>query len=52
MPGKSSELLDALDHPIMFTFLIALVVAAWLALITWGAKAAGLPGLAALAQHP
>lgn len=52
MAKKSDELLDALDHPIVFTFLIALVVIGWLALITWGAKAAGLPGLASLAQHP
>lgn len=43
---------DSLDHPIFFTLCIALTTMAWLALITWGAKAAGLPGLAGLAQHP
>jgi len=41
-----------LDHPIFFTFAVSLVVMFWLAVITWGAKAAGIPGLAALAQHP
>jgi hypothetical protein len=50
--ASKNEVLNALDHPIVFTFLLALVVAAWLALITWGAKAVGLPGLAAFAQHP
>lgn len=43
---------ESLDHPIFFTLMIALTTVAWLSLITWGAKAAGLPGLAALAQHP
>lgn len=46
------ELLDALDHPIMFTFLLAIVVAAWLSLLTWAFKAANMPGPAALFQHP
>lgn len=46
------EVLDGLDHPITFTFAVALVVVVWLAIITWGAKAAGIPGLAALVQHP
>lgn len=46
------ELRHALDHPIFFTLLIALTTMAWLSILTWGAKAAGLPGLAGLAQHP
>lgn len=46
------EMLDSLDHPIFFTFFVALAVIAWMALITWFAKAANVPGLAALAQHP
>lgn len=52
MAKKSTELADALDHPIFFTFLIALVVAAWLAIFIWAAKAANLPGAAAFFQHP
>lgn len=43
---------DALDHPVFFLLVISIGVASVLALITWGAKAANLPGLAALAQHP
>jgi hypothetical protein len=43
---------SSLDHPIFFTFAVSLCVMFWLAVITWGAKAAGIPGLAALAQHP
>lgn len=52
MAGKAAELADALDHPISFTLLIALVVAAWLAVFTWLAKAAGAPGAASFFQHP
>lgn len=43
---------QTLDHPVAFTFLITLCVLGWAALLTWGAKKAGLSGLAALAQHP
>lgn len=50
--ARSGELAAALDHPVFFTFVVALVVAAWLAFLTWAAKAAGLPGLAAFTQHP
>lgn len=46
------EISRSLDHPIFFTFVIALTTVAWLALFTWAAKAAGVPGLAALVQHP
>lgn len=38
----------ALDHPIVFTFFVALVVAFWFAIFRWGAKAANLPGAANL----
>lgn len=41
-----------LDHPIVFVFLVTLAVLAMASLITYGAKAANLPGLASLAQHP
>jgi hypothetical protein len=44
--------MDALDHPVMFGFAITLVVLGFATLITYGAKAWGLPGLAAVAQHP
>lgn len=43
---------DSLDHPVFFLFVVAIGVASVLALVTWGAKAANLPGLASLAQHP
>lgn len=46
------RLLDALDHPVMFAFAMTLVVIGFASLITYGAKAAGWPGLAALSQHP
>jgi hypothetical protein len=49
--GKE-EILDGLDHPIFFTFVLTMVIVAWMAIITWGFKAANLPGPAALFQHP
>lgn len=52
MAGKRDEILEGLDHPIFFSMVLAIVVACWLAIFTYGAKAAGLPGLAALMQHP
>ena len=51
MAGRASELADALDHPIFFTLVVALVVAGWLAIFTWLAKANDLPGLAAVTEH-
>lgn len=50
--ADKSEVLDALDHPIFFSFAITLAVVGWLALLTWGSKAAGWSGPAALFQHP
>lgn len=47
-----SELLDGLDHPIFFSLVITIVVVAWLAIFTWGAKSVGWSGPAALFQHP
>lgn len=41
----------SLDHPVLFTLLITLCVLGWSSVITWGAKKAGLNGLAVLAQH-
>lgn len=40
------------DHPILFVLLITLAVLAMASLITAGAKAVGLTGLATLAQNP
>ncbi len=45
-------MLNALDHPILFVLFVMMAVTGLQALITWGAKEAGLDGLAALVQHP
>lgn len=50
--AKMSELTEALDHPIFFLLVISIGVVCMLAVLTWAAKAANLPGLAALAQNP
>lgn len=50
--AKRGEVLEALDHPIFFSLLITLVVVCWMAFFTWGFKAIGWPGPAALFQHP
>jgi hypothetical protein len=50
--ASRSEIASALDHPIFFSFVVTLVVVGWMALLTWAAKAANLPGPAALFQHP
>ncbi len=47
-----NEFLNSLDHPVVFVFLMAIAIACALAVMTAGAKAAGLPGPAALFQHP
>lgn len=46
------NLREELDHPLFFLFVITLGVMAMSSLITWGAKAAGLHGVAAVAQQP
>lgn len=43
---------DSMDHEIPFVFFASLAILGALAFMTWGAKAAGIPGLAALTQHP
>lgn len=50
--AKGDSVAQALDHPIFFSLVVTLCVVAWMALATWGFKAAGLPGPAALFQHP
>ena len=50
--ASRAELANSLDHPIVFTLLITIVVVAWCAIFTWAFKAANMPGPAALFQHP
>ncbi len=50
--AKMAELKDALDHPIFFLFVMSIGVVCMLAILSWGAKAADLPGLSMLLQHP
>ncbi len=47
-----SEAVRALDHPIIFTLLVTMVVIFWMGAFTWIFKAANLPGAAAAVQHP
>jgi hypothetical protein len=51
MPNRN-EVAEALDHPIFFSLVVTLVVVAWMAIFTWGFKAAGLPGASHLFQTP
>lgn len=46
------ELLDSLDHPIVFVVLMTIAVVSLAAIFVWLFKAAGWPGPAALFQHP
>lgn len=48
----TNEILDAWDHPIVFTLLIAMTTVFWLAIATWVFKAVNIPGAAAAVQHP
>lgn len=50
--ARMDELVDALDHPIFFLLVISIGVVCMLSILTWGAKAANLPGPASLLQHP
>lgn len=50
--ANRDEILDALDHPILFSLIITLVVVAWMAIFTWAFKAMNLPGPAHLFQTP
>lgn len=52
MAKKREEIASALDHPIFFSLVMTIVVVAWMSIFTWAFKAAGLPGPAALFQHP
>lgn len=45
-------MLDSLDHPVVFILFVSLAVCGMLAILTWGAKAAGWSGAAAVLQHP
>lgn len=46
------ELLDSFDHPITFVILMTVAVVSLAAIFVWLFKAAGMPGPAALFQHP
>jgi hypothetical protein len=46
------EFLKHLDHPLLFLFFMLLALKGLEAVLTWGAKEANMPGLAALIQHP
>lgn len=46
------KLLDELDHPLPFIFFTTLAVLGMAAIMTWGLKAAGMPGPAAFFQTP
>ena len=52
MARRRDELASALDHPIFFSLVITLGVVALMAVFTWILKSVGLPGAAALYQHP
>lgn len=40
------KFLDGLDHPIIFVFLLALALGGAMSLLSWGFKAADMPGAA------
>ncbi|MDA8385416.1 MAG: hypothetical protein M0Z88_04045 [Actinomycetota bacterium] len=42
------ELANSLDHPIFFLLVLSVGVAAMLAILSWAAKAANIPGLSSL----
>lgn len=46
------EFLKKLDHPLLFLLFMLLALKGLESVITWGAKEAGMSGLAALVQHP
>lgn len=46
------ELLNKLDHPLLFLFFLLLALTGLQAVLTWAFKEFNLPGPAALAQHP
>lgn len=43
---------DSLDHPVFFVLVITVAVVCMASLISWGFKAANMPGPAGLFQHP
>lgn len=50
--ADGKKVLDSLDHPIIFIFFVTLAVCGTMSLLTWGFKAAGMAGPAAVVQHP
>jgi len=43
---------EKFDHPVLFVLVLTVAVTCMASVLTWGAKAANLPGPAALFQHP
>lgn len=50
--ADGKKVLDGLDHPIVFVLFMTFAVCGTMALLTWAFKAAGMPGPAAMVQHP
>lgn len=48
----ANKVIESLDHPVIFVVLITFAVCGCSALLTWGFKAAGLPGPAQAVQAP
>ena len=46
------EFLKKLDHPLLFILFMLLALKGLESVITWGAKEAGINGLASIMQHP
>ena len=46
------DFIKSLDHPLLFLFFLLLALKGLESVLTWGFKEAGLPGAAALTQHP
>lgn len=45
------KILDSLDHPVPFILFTTLAVCGMASILTWGFKAAGLSGAAAVTEH-
>jgi hypothetical protein len=44
--------LNNFKHPLLFVIFAGMAILGLQSLVTWGAKEAGLNGLAAIVQHP
>jgi len=50
--AEARSLVDTLDHPIPYVLAMTVAIMCMAALLTWGFKAAHMPGPASLFQHP